>query len=59
MELTLALITQNHGAVTESAQGKVRAATDVALSCIMVWVKGHIPAVAQHSVLLHINNLCV
>ena len=59
MELTLALITEDHGAVTEGAQGKVRAATDVAPSCIMVWLKDHIPAVAQHSSLCHSDILYV
>lgn len=50
MEVTLALITQDHGAVTEGAHGKVRAATDVALSCVMVWLLDLIPA--QYSSLL-------
>lgn len=59
MELTLALVTEDHGAVTEGAQGKVRVATDVAHSCIMVWVKDHIPAVAQHSSAPHNSILCV
>lgn len=36
MELTLALVTQDHGAVTEGTQGKVGAAADVAPSCIVV-----------------------
>ena len=48
MELTLALITQDHGAVAEGAQGKVRTAADVASSCVVVKVMDHIPAAAQH-----------
>ena len=38
MELTLALITEDHGAVTEGVHGKLRAATHVALCCIMLRV---------------------
>lgn len=57
MEVTLALVTQDHGAVTEGAHGKVRVATDVALSCIMVWLLDFIPA--QHSSLPHFDSFCV
>ena len=58
MEVTLALITQDHGAVTEGAHYKVRLVTDVALACIMVWLLNFIPA--QHSSLPHLNSfLCL
>lgn len=53
MELTLALIAQDHGAITEGTQGKVRAATDVAPPCIVVQVVNHVPAAAQHSRFKH------
>lgn len=47
MELALALVTQDHGAVTEGAQGKVRPPADVAAPRVMVQIVNHISATAR------------
>ena len=44
MELALALVTQDHGAVAEGPQGKVRPPADVAAPRVMVQIMNHISA---------------
>lgn len=46
MELFLTLVTQNHGSVTELAQGKVRSATHRAAARVMVKIMNHVPTPA-------------